>query len=95
MSQLHDDYLAGIGKHPDCLPAVDIAGVHEEPTRNKEPLLVPQYKIAGWQPRPFDLPASGIPLIRRAKKAGASADQTNGGDTHPTVEDDFKDSIPF
>jgi hypothetical protein len=72
LSRLHDDYLAGVGKHPDCLPAVDVADVVKEPTK-KGSLLVPRYKISGWVPRPPDLPAAGIPLVRRAKKASGDA----------------------
>jgi hypothetical protein len=101
IDQLHDDYLAGAGDHPGCLPAVDIVDVHKEGTQNKS-LLVPVFKIAGWQPRPYDLPAAGIPLVRRLKKASDS-EQTNGssdseqtnGSTRPRVQDALNDEIPF
>jgi hypothetical protein len=94
IDRLHNDYLAGAGDHPGCLPAVDIVDVRKEGIQDR-PLLVAVFKIVGWQPRPFDLPTAGIPLIRRVKKASSDAEQTNGSGTHPTVEDEFKDSIPF
>jgi hypothetical protein len=94
IDQLHSAYLTGAGEHPGCLPAVDIVDVRKEGTQSK-PLLTPVFKIAGWQPRPFDLPATGLPLIRRAKKAGNDSEQANGGSARPTVEDEYKDAIPF
>jgi hypothetical protein len=90
IDRLHDDYRAAASAHPGCMPAVDITGTREEGTQNKR-LLVPIFAIVGWQPRPYELPATGLPLIRRVKKA----EQTNGGSTRPTVDDDLKDSIPF
>ena len=68
VDQLHSDYLADVDKHPNnCLPVVDIADVREQPTHSGA-ILVPTFKISGWVPRPQDLPAMGIPLIRRVKK---------------------------
>jgi hypothetical protein len=96
IDRLHDDFVAGSGEHPGCLPVVDVADVRKEMLRSRAALLVPVFKIVFWSPRPLDLPASGIPLIRRVKKAGNDSEPANGGSgTHPSVKDDFKDSIPF
>jgi hypothetical protein len=102
IDRLHDNYLAGVGKHPDCLPVVDITGVREEATR-KGPILAPEFKISGWVSRPPDLPVTGIPLIVRAKKAtsnGASQaidEQAKAEFLRPKAGDPFKDGdeIPF
>jgi hypothetical protein len=104
ISQLHDAYLAGVGAHPGCLPAVDIVDTHKE-TTPKGPMYSPVFKIVGWAPRPSELPAGGIPLVKRAKKSsGSDSDQANDEFAgpkardkfaRPKVRDEFDDEIPF
>jgi hypothetical protein len=97
VNKLHDEYLAGVKEHEGHLPAVDVIEVREEPIRNGS-IRIPVFKISGWVPRPPELPAAGIPLVKRAKKAnGNSADDTAGEDSgsRPKVEDALSDSIPF
>jgi hypothetical protein len=82
IDELHDKFLAHTAEHPGCLPAVDIAGT----CTGRRSLLGPIFKIAGWMPRPPELPAAGIPLVMRAKK---------GTFERPAVRDELSDEIPF
>ena len=89
---LHDEYLAGVANHAGKLPVVDIADTHEETTKAGT-FLTPVFKIVGWLPRPPELPASGIPLVRRVKKDKAD---NNGGDNYVRPQStDMDDEIPF
>jgi hypothetical protein len=91
---LHNEYLAGGAEHPDMLPAVDIADVHEGKDKEGKPFFSPVFKIAGWVPRPPELPASGIPLTRRVKKDAVAA--SNGSNNYVRPQStDMDDEIPF
>jgi hypothetical protein len=96
IDKLHDAFLAGHKKHEGCLPAVDVAATREEQGRTCK-LRVPVFKIAGWVPRPPELPEAGLPLVRRAKKKGDNGASTTTGSEYerPKPQDDMKDAIPF
>lgn len=93
IDQLHDAYLAGLAKHPDCLPAVDIVDTRKDEVRGRT-FHVPVFKISGWVPRPPELPATGIPLVRRVKKANGN-EQAKDAFARPKAKDEFGDEIPF
>jgi hypothetical protein len=90
--EFHNEFLAHAAEHPGCLPAADIVSTRDVPGS----MLGPIFAIAGWVPRPFELPVTGIPLVVRAKKV-------NGGDVakpaetfeRPAVKDELSDEIPF
>jgi len=90
MDELHDKYLAGIGDHDGCLPAVDIIDVVEKKTAQGT-TCVPTFKISGWVPRPPELPVVGIPVGQRAKAAAKPAASV----MRPKVKDNLDDEIPF
>jgi hypothetical protein len=96
VDKLHDDYIAGVAKHDGCLPAVDIVEVREEPGKSGS-IFIPVFKISGWVPRPPELPATGIPLFKRVKKAnaGSSAEPASDNFERPKPKDDFNDAVPF
>jgi hypothetical protein len=85
IDQLHDDYLIEASKHPGELPIVVIDSVQEGSGRNAS--YTPVFKIAGWAPRPSDLPNIPPPQMRTETmvpiKPTASA-------KHP-----MNDGIPF
>jgi hypothetical protein len=96
VDKLDDDYIAGVAKHEGCLVAVDIVEVREELTKSgRPPIFIPVFKISGYVPRPPELPATGIPLVKRVKKgdAGNSAEQTNF--SRPKPNDSMDSEIPF
>jgi hypothetical protein len=95
---LHTEFLAQIPAHPGCLPVVDIVGMREEKI-GSEPIYIPIFKIVGWMPRPPELPAAGIPLVKRVKKSDDGADSAEFGTVkefkRPRPNDDMGDEMPF
>jgi hypothetical protein len=88
---LHDEYVAGLADHPGQLPVVDCVGVQEEQTKTGTS-AAPIWKIVGWQPRPPELPKTGIPPYK--PKKAASGDGEEFGYERPRANDGM-DEIPF
>jgi hypothetical protein len=98
IDRLHDDYAAKAEKHKGCLPAVDVVDIRQEQGRDCL-ILIPIYKIAGWVPRPPDLPEAGIPIFRPTRKepvdgtsSGNGSD--NGNYERPRPDDGMDSELP-
>jgi hypothetical protein len=86
MDALHDAYLAAAPDHPNELPVVELAGVHEVKNKGGGVSHQPTFRIVGWTTRPPGMPATAAPRSQAQPKVKAKAKPKRG---------DMDDEIPF
>jgi hypothetical protein len=76
IDQLHSEFEAASSGHPRELPVVELAEVIEHKAGGGK-VYAPRFEIAGWAPRPKDLPAKALPRRQPPPKQAVKDDMAD------------------